>query len=340
MNFRGDVIKLTVFSVSCLLVGYVLYATLARTQFGPTRDYSAVLTNASGLQSGDLVKIAGVRVGKVGGVRLIDGNRIKVRFTVSEKTVLTDRTQFMVRYENLLGDRYAELAQAPAQGTRLKPGATIPVDRTRPALDLDVLMNGFKPLFNGLEPDQVNQLANNLIATFQGRGGTVRSLLEQTSSLTNGLADDDKTIGSLVTNLNSLLGSLDDHDGQLRTTITQLRSVVSGLSGDRDPIAQSIGDIADLTDRLNALFTDVRKPFKSTTIAVKDLADLLNTNRKTLNKVLSQLPAAYELIDRVGSHGTFFNFYLCSAQVKISGPGGKPITTPVVRSQVERCNPK
>lgn len=340
MNITRDLVKLGVFVLTGVVTLFALHATLARTDGKPTTSYSALMTNVSGLDEGDLVKIAGVRVGQVKDVHMVTDNQVKVDFDVNQDTTLTDQTQFLVRYENLLGDRYAELAQAPDQGNPLPSGATIPTSRTKPALDLNVLLNGFKPLFNGLNPQEVNDLANNLIATLQGRGGTVRSLLEQTSSLTNGLADDDQVIGSLIANLNTLLGSLNDHDDQLRTTISKLRSVVSGLSDDRDPIAGSVDDIALLTDRLNGLFTDVRRPFKSTTIALKDLADLLNTNQKTLNLVLSQLPAAYELIDRVGSHGNFFNFYLCSAQVKISGPNGAPITTPVVRSQVDRCDPQ
>jgi len=339
VNIPRELWKLVAFVVSGLLTLVALHATLARTDGRPEATYAALMTDVSGLEPGDLVKIAGVRVGQVETVEMSTNNRVKVTFGVVDDTTLTDQTQFMVRYENLLGDRYAELAQAPHQGTKLAPNATIPPSRTKPALDLDVLLNGFKPLFNGLDPQQVNELANNLIATLQGQGGTIRSLLEQTSSLTNGLADDDQVIGSLIENLNTLLGSLDDRDEQLRTTITQLRSVISGLADDRDPIGDSIGDIALLTERLNALFTDVRRPFKSTTIALKDLADLLNTNQKTLNLVLSQLPAAYDLITRVGSHGNFFNFYLCAAQVKISGPDGAPITTPVVRSQIERCDP-
>lgn len=337
MSVTRDLTKLIIFFLVGALALVSLYATLSRNQSGPSTEYSAAMANASGLESGDLVKIAGIRVGQVRDVAMTADNQVKVSFEVAEDTPLTNETEFLVRYENLLGDRYAELAQGPQDGSALAAGSTIPVSRTRPALDLNVLLNGFKPLFTGLNPDEINELANNLIATLQGKGGTIRSLLEQTSSLTNGLADDDRVIGSLIANLNTLLASLNDRDEQLRTTITKFRSVVSGLSDDRDPIADSLDDVAALTERLRTLFGDVRQPFKSTTIALKDLADLLNTNEKTLNLVLSQLPAAYARIDRVGSHGNFFNFYLCSVQVKISGPGGAPIETPVVRSQTQRC---
>lgn len=338
MKIHAEALRLAVFAMVGVVVLGLLYLTLGQIRIGPARSYYAVMSDVSGLRAGDIVRISGVRVGQVDDLSVMDGNRIKVGFHVDEHQTLTDRTQVLVRYENLLGDRYLELQQAPDQGAPLAEGATIPVERTTPGLDLDVLLNGFRPLFRGLEPAEVNELANNLIATLQGRGGTVESLLAKTSNLANGLADDSRAITSLIDNLDLLLGSIDTRDAQLRQTIGKFSSLVSGLAKDKDPIARAVTSINQMAATLADLFHDGRQPFKETVIAVRDLAKLLNTNTRTLNRVLASLPGAYQVLDRVGSHGNFFNFYLCSAQVVISGPGGKPIKTPVVRSQVERCN--
>ncbi len=338
MNVRRDAIRLTIFGLVGLLTAGLLYLTLGEIRLGPANSFRVEMDDVSGLEAGDVVRVAGVRVGQVDGLDVVDHNRVVVSFHVADDQELTDKTQVLVRYENLLGDRYLELQQSPGVGEPLEPGAVIPVSRATPALDLDVLLNGFRPLFRGLQPDQVNELATNLIATLQGRGGTVESLLAQTGDLTNGLADDSEAITSLIDNLNVLLGSLDSRDAQLRQTIGEFRLLVTGLAEDRDPITTSMVAIDQMASQLTNLFARVRGPFKSTVIAVDQLARLLNTNTKTLNKVLDSLPAAYQVLDRVGSHGSFFNFYLCAAQVRISGPDGEPITTPVVRSQVERCN--
>ena len=338
MKIRGDAIRLTVFGVVGALTAGLLYLTLGEIRLGPSNDYRVEMTDVSGLEAGDLVRVAGVRVGQVDGMDVVEDNKVLVSFHVESDQQLTDRTQVLVRYENLLGDRYLELRQQPGEGQDLDPGSTIPASRATPALDLDVLLNGFRPLFRGLQPDQVNELATNLITTLQGQGGTVESLLQRTASLTNGLADDSDAITSLIDNLNVLLGSLDSRDAQLRQTITQFKDLVTGLAEDRDPITTSVVAINGMAAELSELFSRARGPFSSTVIAVDRLARLLNTNTKTLNKVLDSLPAAYQTLDRIGSHGTFFNFYLCSVQIKISGPDGRPIKTPAVKSQVERCN--
>lgn len=344
MKITGPAIRLAIFCLSGAVVLVLLYLTLGQIQLGPSNHYSVLMRDVSGLKSGDLVRVAGVQVGQVDGLEVAsssdggaDANEVKVDFHVADSQHLTDNTLVLVRYENLLGDRYLELQQGSAGGSPLPDGATIPVDRATPALDLDVLLNGFHPLFQGLQPAQVNELATNLIQTLQGQGGTVQSLLAQTASLTNGLADDSSTITSLITNLDSLLGHVNSRDTQLRQTITQFRTLVSGLAKDRDPITTSVVSINKMAARLTDLFTQVRGPFHSTTIAVSDLARLLNTNTATLNRVLSELPRAYQLIDRVGSHGSFFNFYLCSVQIQ-TGSAAHPIQTPVVRSQSQRCN--
>lgn len=338
MNVRGDAIRLAAFGVVGALTAGLLYLTLGEIRIGPSNGYRVEMADVTGLEEGDLVRVAGVRVGQVDGLDVIEENKVLVSFHVESEQQLTDQTQVLVRYENLLGDRYLELRQQPGEGQELDPGATIPASRATPALDLDVLLNGFRPLFRGLQPDQVNELATNLIATLQGQGGTVQSLLQRTSSLANGLADDGEAITSLIDNLNVLLGSLDSRDAQLRQTITQFKRLVTGLADDRDPITSSVVAINGMAAELTELFSQSRGQFASTVIAVDRLARLLNTNTKTLNNVLDSLPAAYQTLDRIGSHGTFFNFYLCSVQVKISGPGGRPIKTPAVKSQVERCN--
>lgn len=338
MNIRGDAIRLTIFGVVGALTAALLYLTLGEIRIGPSNSYQVEMSDVTGLEDGDLVRVAGVRVGQVDGLEVIEDNKVLVSFHVEDDQPLTDRTQVLVRYENLLGDRYLELRQDPGVGDKLDPGATIPASRATPALDLDVLLNGFKPLFRGLQPAEVNELATNLISTLQGQGGTVESLLRRTASLTNGLADDSQAITSLIDNMNVLLGSLDSRDAQLRQTITQFKRLVTGLAEDRDPITTSIVAINAMASELTGLFASTRGPFKATVIAVDRLARLLNTNTETLNKVLDSLPAAYQTLGRIGSHGTFFNFYLCTVQIKISGPGGRPIKTPAVRSQVERCN--
>ncbi|MFD2394497.1 hypothetical protein ACFSSF_12920 [Dietzia aerolata] len=51
----------------------------------------------------------------------------------------------------------------------------MPLAQTAPALDLDALLGGFRPLFRALDPAQVNQLSESIVKVFQGSPGPSRT---------------------------------------------------------------------------------------------------------------------------------------------------------------------
>ena len=117
----------------------------------------------------------------------------------------------MVRYENLIGDRYLALEEGAGLGaTNCNRDRPSRWHGPSPALDVDALIGGFRPLFRALDPDQVNALSGELLRVFQGQGGTISSVLAQTSALTTTLAGRDELIGEVITNLNTVLGTFAD----------------------------------------------------------------------------------------------------------------------------------
>lgn len=219
-----------------------------------------------------------------------DDNLADVDFTVDTKYSLFDGTKATVRYENLVGDRYMELLEGAGSVEPLPDGGSIPVENTSPALDLDLLLGGFKPLLRALDPQQVNDLSQALVQVFQGQGGTLVSLLGSTSSFTNTLADRDQLIGEVITNLNQVLGTINDRGDQFRSTLDQLQQLVSGLSQDRDQIGDAIPRIAGATGDLANLLEGVRPPLQSTIAEANRTATQLQAGEDDLDWVLQNLP--------------------------------------------------
>ncbi len=170
----GAGVKLGIFSVASLLVTGLLVAIMGNIGFGAGEEYKAVFSNASMLQEGDDVRIAGVNVGDVKSVEHYQRNNAVVTFQVKDDINLTSASKAEIRFLNLVGDRYMALEQgADSDAQPLEANGTIPIENTSPALDLTVLFNGFQPLFQALRPDQVNELSLNLVQVLQGEGGTV-----------------------------------------------------------------------------------------------------------------------------------------------------------------------
>ncbi|MET9670853.1 MlaD family protein, partial [Streptomyces sp. NPDC006475] len=188
----APLVKFLLFAVVTILATTLLAATIVNISFAPEHTYRAVFSDVTSLEEGDDIRVAGVRVGEVEAIRIKDRTLAEVTFTVTRERPLLTSTGAVIRYRSLVGQRYVALTEGAGDGTRLKPGATIPLARTQPALDLNALLGGFKPLFAALSPKDVNQLATEIVKTLQGEGGTVNSLLAHTASLTTTLADRDE----------------------------------------------------------------------------------------------------------------------------------------------------
>lgn len=336
MSTASATTKLVIFAVVTTLATGLLAMAIGNIRFNETATYRAVFTDVAGLVEGQEVRIAGVRVGEVTGIDLVQRDKAEVEFTVSESRPLSVSTKANIRYLNLVGDRYLELTEGAGSGQQLERGGVIPASQTQPALDLTTLFNGFKPLFQALSPKQVNKLANEIIQVLQGQAGTVNNLLAHTASLTNTLANRDKVIGDLIDNLNEVLGTLDERDKRLAQLITELQRFMSGLSDDREAIGESLENINAVTDATAGLLDEARPALRADIAKLNGLSKNILRNEEPIEDYLQGLPKKLNEINRTGSHGGWFNFYLCNfnAEVAVSEEG---VRAPEVHNESARC---
>jgi phospholipid/cholesterol/gamma-HCH transport system substrate-binding protein len=343
MKITGTAVKLGIFSLVLLLFTAIIIVVFGQMRFDRTTGYTAVFSNVSGLRAGQFVRASGVEVGKVSKIELLDGGaQAKVHFSVDRSLPLFDGTTASVRYLNLIGDRYMELKRGDSN-KRLAAGGTIPIERTQPALDLDALIGGFRPVFRALDPDKVNNIAQSIITVFQGQGGTINDILDQTASLTSALADRDQAIGEVIRNLNTVLDTTVRHQQQFDETVQNFEKLITGLKNRKDPIAGSVADISDAAGTIADLLADNRPLLQSTITYLEGVQQPLVDQKAQLNDILVRLPTAFSIIGRAGGiYGDFFNFYACDITLKTFGlqPGG-PVRTVKLTSQPSgRCTPQ
>jgi phospholipid/cholesterol/gamma-HCH transport system substrate-binding protein len=342
-GFVAPLIKLVIFLVITSVATYVLAATISNSAYGSTSSYSANFTDAAGLQNGDDVRIAGVRVGTVTGISIQrDTHHVSyahVTFTVLKSRPLTKSVVANLRYRNLIGQRYLDIEQGAGNPNDiLKPGGTIHRGHTHPALDLTVLFQGFAPLVQGLSAPQINKLSIELIQTLQGEGGALESLLSTVADLTNTLADKDKVIGDVIDNLTGVLTAVGNRDAELNNLIIQLRTFISGLAADRNTIGNAIDGVNRLATSTAGLLTHVRGPLASDIKDVTGLVDTLNNNSSTIKFVVRQLPPTVAGLIRTASYGSWFNFYLCSLSGILTLPGNTKVPlSGLVDGSAKRC---
>ena len=339
-NLAGAVRRFGVFAVVCLLGIFALLAIFQQLRFEKENVYKAQFSNITGLKRGDFVRIAGVEVGKVKEITLLPDTTLSVEFGADSSVVLTEGSRAAIRYDNLIGDRYLGLEEGVGGTDVLRPGATIPLDRTEPALDLDALIGGFRPLFRALNPEQVNALSGQLIAAFEGQGATISSFLAQTGAVTTTLADRDQLIGQVINNLNTVLGSLGDESQQFDKAVTSLSELVDGLAARKTGISAGLAHVNEASGTIADLLSEARPPLKEVVAENDRASGIVVADHEYFDNLLNTLPDKYRELGRFGMYGDFFSFYLCDAVLKLNGKGGQPVFVKVAGQDTGRCAPK
>jgi phospholipid/cholesterol/gamma-HCH transport system substrate-binding protein len=334
---RSTAIKFSTFVVAMAMMTGFLFLIFGQYQTGPTNGYTAVFINASRLKSGDSVRAAGIRVGTVTGVSLLADKKVLVKFDANRTLALTEGTTAAVRYLNLVGDRYLELKDAPGSTKILLAGAQIPIERTAPALDLDLLLGGLRPVIKGLNPQDVNALTSSLIQIFQGQGGTFESLLSKASSFTTALADNKEVIQRVIDNLNAVLRTVDNEGGKFSVMIDRLERLATELAADRDPIGEAIDSLDNGTASLAELLGRARAPLSGTVAQLNRMAPLLDQGKDRVDGALKKAPENYRKLIRTGAYGSVLNWYVCELSWRVTDNQNRTVVAPWFKQEGGRC---
>ncbi|BDX31316.1 Mce family protein Mce3B [Mycobacterium antarcticum] len=339
-DFKGAAWRLAVFLTVCALGAFLLLTVFAQFRFDGGKSYFAEFTSVSGLKDGDMVRVAGVEAGQVKEISFNPDATLRVEFSADDTLVITEGTRAAIRYDNVIGGRYLALEEGPGGMHAMQAGQTIPVARTAPALDLDSVIGGFKPLFRALNPEQVNALSGQLTAALQGQGPNIGSFLNQAAAVTNTLANRDQLIGQVIDNLNVVLGSLGSQSDRLDTAVTSLSELVHGLADRKADISNAVAYTDAAAESIADLLAQSREPLTKVVHETDRAASIAVADHEYLDKILNTLPDKYRALARQGIYGDFFSFYLCEIVLKVNGKGGQPVYVKVAGQDSGRCTPK
>jgi phospholipid/cholesterol/gamma-HCH transport system substrate-binding protein len=329
VNHRAILAKVSIFVVVMVLVSAALVVVFGEFRFAANNSYHATFKDASRLENGNDVRIAGVPVGTVDGVKLNPDNTVDVAFSLDKKYQLYTSSRAVIRYENLVGDRFMEITSGPGDLKKLPPGGVVSINQTQPALDLDALLGGLRPVVKGLNGDQVNQISNAILELLQGQGGALSQLLSETGSFSKTLGDRYQVISEVIQNLNQVLGTIDDKSVEFDASVDELQKLVTGLAEGRDPIAGAIQPLATAETSLTDMLADSRRPLQGVLENLRPLATEFDNRKAEVNRVIEPLAENYLRLNSLGAYGSYFNYYICSATLKFNGPAGSDIFLPI-----------
>lgn len=318
-GLRSTLIKLGVLCAVSSLLFVGLFQMMTNDTGGATREWSARFVSASGLRVGDDVRVAGVKVGRVESVEVVDNTAARVRLRLPIGQQIHQGTRLTLRYQNLLGQRYLALTTRKQRGDVVKPGTELPTRMTDPGFDLTALLNGFEPLFSVIEPAEVNELAASIVHVLQGESGTVESLLARTADATAYLSSKDEVFGQVLRNLVPVLENLDEESADIDRTVVQLRRLMQGLAAERKTFATSIDNLGGLVESTSELLHDTRPGWRRTLAALQATTRMLAGAEKGLGETVATLPMTAAAFARTMSYGARLNIYLCNLGFRLAG---------------------
>jgi phospholipid/cholesterol/gamma-HCH transport system substrate-binding protein len=324
-SHRSMMVKVGIFTVTMLLVAVGLVVIFGEFRFGPSYTYHANFIDATRLKGGQKVRIAGVPVGSVKDVKLNPNNTVDVAFTVDKRYTLYSSTRAVIRYDNLVGDRFLEITSGPGELRKLRPGATIDQQHTQPALDLDALLGGLRPVLKGLDANKINTVSSYVIELLQGQGGALSNLLADTNAFGSTLGARDQVIGDVINNLNAVLTTVDAKGAQFSASVDELQKLITGLAQGRDAVAGAIPPLASTSSDLTEFLKRGRRPLQGNIENIRPLATEITDRMPEVNNDIEQLGEDYLRLSALGAYGAYFNIYFCSVALKINGPAGSDI---------------
>ncbi len=316
-SLRSVLLKLGLFTAITLSLTGLLAAVIGNIQpFTRFYDVKGQFSDATGLLNTDVVKIAGVTIGKVSGAKIvIDPQTGKARADVTMKirrsVDIPDNTHAAIRFRNLLGQRMIVLTRdaiRPDAPDFAKNGkAVIHLSRTSPALDLGIVFNNLQPVLSSLKAKDVNTVSNALVKVFGGREARVQGLVSDLADVTQSVAARGPVISDLIGDLSGVAQDVASHDDELRSIIDSLNTIVTTLGNRSGPLADAIDNLGVASSGTARILADNRPGLDVMIGQLRAILDVVAQRKAELDLALQQLPATTDALNRATTYGKWAN---------------------------------
>ena len=307
-----------------VILGVVSFAIGGMRILERTYEMSVIVDDASGIESGDPVRVAGVNIGEVRSVeRVPEDATVAITFGVDDGVEISEGTVVSVRLRTLLGKKYLHLDD-PGTGPVLTSGSLIPVEQTQPATDVDTLLNAAEPAVEQIDVDSVNGLLASADRTLAGRGDQLRSVFADLGDLATTLSEREDELTRLIDSTADLSAVVGERDAELTSVLEGLDVVLATLAQRGDSLTSLLDGVDGLSETLTPLLAENRDEFTTLLGDLDTVTDILVRQYDRLDLALTQLPDLAERFYSVTAEGSWVNVYIVGV-----------VATPLVANPVD-----
>jgi len=281
-----------------------------------TKDYSAYFAEAGGIKPGSAVRISGLGVGRVSGLRL-EGTKVRVGFTVRKGIHLGDRTEAAIKTETILGSKMLELT---SRGDGELRGA-IPLERTTSPYDLPVALGDLTTTISGLDTNQLSAALTTLANTFKETPADLKPALEGVARFSQTLNNRDGQLRSLLGNADKVSGVLGRRSQQIATLVANSDALLAALLSERDSLDVLMTNLTAVSQQISGLVADNRSQLKPALDKLNGVLEILDNRKEDLQKTLPKFKRYAMSFGEVLGSGPFFKAYVANLiPGQIGGP--------------------
>lgn len=308
---RATGIKLTVFTIFTILVTYWLASIIGGFSFlADTYSVKAVFSDATGILNGDLVKIAGVDVGRVTSFEVEDGRAV-LNLQIESDVDVPENVIADIKFRNLIGQRLVNLTPPENPSTDvLEDGDIIPVSQTRPALDLNVVFNNLRPLIQTASPEDINTVARAVLEVFEGRENDFAAVLGNLGELTKTLGEKDDRLARLVSDLDDMTALLNRQSGSIREGLGKFTEFMESLAEVTPTIERVVDQLNGTSTKFGRIVADNRANLNQELDDLAALLGIIEDNLGPLDRIAENLKEVLLATARSQGYGRFWNLYV------------------------------
>ncbi len=269
--------------------------------------YRASFSEAGGLEPGDEVRIAGVRVGQVDEVAIEDG-AVLATFTVKTESAFGTDTGAAIKVKTLLGDVF--LALEPAGQGQLAEDAEIPLERTSSPYDVVEAFEGLAGTAEDIDTDELAASLTTLADLTRNTPEEFRSALDGVSRLSSNIAARDEQIRSLLVNLDRFSSVLDERDEDIIALMDDADVLFRALVARREQINALLVSTSTLSEELTLLVRQTRADLGPALSQLDQVLDVLNANGDNIDNSLRLMAPFYRVFTNTLGNGPWFDTYI------------------------------
>ncbi len=317
----------------------VLAAALTATVLlGGGSPYSVRLRmeNASQLVKGNVVQVAGSKVGSVESIRLTDDGQAEVRIEVGEDFApLREGTRAVVRQASLSGiaNRYVDLQQGPMTARAIPDGTTLPATSADEVVEIDQLFQIFDEDTRKATRTTIAGFADMTEGRTREANAAVRNLnpvLSASQRLFGELNRNEDLLERFIVRSSQLVTDVADKREELAGLVDHFGTVSTALASRDDDLSESIRRLPGFLRKSNTTFVNLRATLDdldplvaASKPVVRDLRPLLADVRPLARDARPALGQLSQAIRKPGDDNDLVE--LLRAQVPLDRAANQPV---------------